>query len=58
MKKYVVPAMKLHQLKAGSMICVSGDDPTSAKPGWEDESGANTQSYVEDEDFNSGSYFK
>ncbi len=57
MKKYVVPAMKLHQLKAGSMICVS-DPESSAKPGWEDESGANTESYVVDEDFNSGSYFK
>lgn len=58
MKKYVVPAMKLHQLKAGSMICVSDPDEPMAKPGWEDESGANTESYVVDEDFNSGSYFK
>jgi hypothetical protein len=55
MKKYVVPAMKLHQLKAGSMICVSDEVP--AKPGWEDESGANTESYEVDREFNSGSYF-
>lgn len=55
MKKYVVPAMKLHQLKAGSMICVS--DPSPAKPSWEDESGANTESYEVDREFNSGSYF-
>lgn len=56
MKKYVVPAMKLHQLKAGSIL--AGSEEPMAKPGWEDESGANTQSYVVDEDFNSGSYFK
>ena len=46
MKKYVVPAMKLHKLKTSSILAGS---PFGAKEGAGESS---TQKYVEEENFN------
>ena len=51
MKKYVVPAMKLHKLKAGSIM------EASAKPTVDDRSGSTTQSFEVDEEFDSKNFF-
>ena len=53
MKKYESPVMKLHQLKAGSILAGSnGVKPTP------DHSGASTQSYEYDGNFNSDDLFE
>lgn len=52
MKKYVVPAMKLHQLKAGSMICESAFGKEGGNPS------VATQKYVYDNDFDSSNLYE
>lgn len=53
MKKYVVPAMKLHELKAGSILDASGNE----NKGRMDQASINTQSYEYDKDFDSDKLF-
>lgn len=53
MKKYVVPAMKLHELKAGSILNASGNE----NKGRMDQASINTQSYEYDKDFDSDKLF-
>lgn len=52
MKKYVVPAMKLHQLKAASMICESAPGKEGGNPS------VATQKYVYDNDFDSSNLYE
>ena len=53
MKKYVVPAIKLHELKAGSILNASGENGK----GRMDQASINTQSYEYDKDFDSDKLF-
>lgn len=53
MKKYVVPAIKLHELKAGSILSASGNE----NKGRMDQASINTQSYEYDKDFDSDKLF-
>ena len=53
MKKYVVPAIKLHELKAGSILNASGYE----NKGRMDQASINTQSYEYDKDFDSDKLF-
>ena len=48
MKKYVVPAIKLHELKAGSILSASGNENGKGRM---DQAAINTQSYEYDKDF-------
>ena len=54
MKKYVVPAIKLHELKAGGILSASGNENGKGRM---DQAAINTQSYEYDKDFDSDKLF-